>query len=157
MNIFPTSKLLWKLFLQKGPRVPPEVQGTELCMPWIVSAINPLAQMIIPMKGSSLQYEKVSMSLLLLSGNTTPDWSARNLLAFHLCSGHKIDSPSFMLQNFPLKENQQQEASSGSQQHGPSSERSAVSRNTAAEIKQRLPCLPASVQLGQESSSLQLD
>lgn len=140
--MFPTSKLLWKLFLQKGPRALPEAQGTELCMPWIASAINPLAQMIIPMKGSSLQYEKVSMSLLLLSGNTKPDWSAkhvhRNLLGFHLCPGHKTDSPSFMLQNSPLKENQQQEASSGSREHGPSSERSPASRNTAAETKQRL-------------------
>lgn len=46
-------------------------------MPWIVIVINLSAQMIILMKRSNSQDEKISMSLLLLSGNGKPDQSVR--------------------------------------------------------------------------------
>lgn len=42
-------------------------------------------------------------------------------------------------------------------QHRPSSESTEVCRSTAAEVKQQLPCLPASMQFCQEPSQLQLD
>ena len=77
VNILPTNNLLWKLFLQKGPKALSKAQGTKFWTPWIVIVINLSAQMIILMKRSNGQYENVSMSLLLLSGNGKPDRSAR--------------------------------------------------------------------------------
>lgn len=77
VNKLPTNNLLWKLFLRKGHRALSKAQGTKFWMPWIVTVINLSAQMIILMKRSNSEYEKVSISLLLLSGNGKPDWSAR--------------------------------------------------------------------------------
>lgn len=42
-------------------------------------------------------------------------------------------------------------------QHRSSSESSEVCRSMAAEVKQQLPCLPASTQFCQEPSQIQLD